>query len=137
VPARFVTTGGVTSAGASTEVTSSDVATGGNNGTWNAYAGAGTLGTRGGPMAVITGNKLFCLGGAGAATDTAFSQIKQTGIDLAFSSTGDFSSPIQSTANALPAPRALGAVINESGFIYFIGGTSDGTNATNTTYETF
>ena len=137
VPARFVTTGGVTAAGASTELQESDVATGGNNGAWTAYAGAGTLSTRGGPMAVITGNKLFCLGGAGAATDTTFSQIKQTGVDLAFSSTGDFSSPIQSTANALPAPRALGAVVNGSGFIYFLGGTSDGTNATTTSYETF
>ena len=136
--ARFVTTGGVAAGAASTEVTSSLVPDGGGNAAWAAYAGAGTIGTRAGPMSVITSDKLFCLGGAGTATDTAFTLIKATGDDVAFTA-GAIGTPIQSTANAFPAgnPRALGAVITGSGFIYFVGGTSDGTNAVATTYQTF
>lgn len=135
----FTTGGVVAGTGASAEITFSDVLDGGGNAAWSSYAGAGTLGTRAGPMTVITGDKLFCLGGAQTATDTTFSGIRATGDDVAFTTGGAISTPIQSTANAFPAgnPRALGAVITGSGFIYFVGGTASGTDVVKTTYQTF
>ncbi|HEY6038773.1 MAG TPA: hypothetical protein VIV58_31035, partial [Kofleriaceae bacterium] len=135
--ARFFTTGGVIAGAASAEVDFADVTAGGGNAAWTSYAGAGTLGTRAGPMSVITGDKLFCVGGAAMATDTTFSNVRANGEDLPFNANGAIGSPIQSTANALPAPRALGALIAGAGFIYFAGGTSDGTDAVQTVYQTF
>ena len=135
--ARLFTTGGVIAGAASTEIEFADVTAGGGNTAWSAYAGNGTLGTRAGPMAVITGNKLFCLGGAASATDTVFSNIRANGVDVPFTSSGSIGTPIQSTASALLAPRALGALITGAGFIYFAGGTSDGTDAVQTVYQTF
>ncbi|MDB4954786.1 MAG: hypothetical protein JWO36_2355 [Myxococcales bacterium] len=137
--ARMFTLGGVDATGASQEVTQSDIANGGLNGAWAAYGGAGALGTRAGPMCVISSGKLFALGGAGAATSTTFSNILTSGRDVAFNTNGTIGSPIQSTAQSFPAgsPRALGAAIVGSGFIYFVGGTSDGSNATTTTFQTF
>lgn len=136
--ARLLTFGGVDAAGnASTEISQSDVTDGGGNGSWSPYGGSGTLGTRAGPMCVIASDKVFVLGGAGSATPTTFTNIRANGDDIPFTSTGAFGSPIQSVANALPAQRALGAAIIGSGFIYFVGGTSDGSNALNTTFQTF
>jgi hypothetical protein len=62
-----------------------------------------------------------------------------SGVDVAFTSAGAIGTPIQSTANAFPAnnPRALGVPITGAGFIYFVGGTSNGTDAVNTTFQTF
>jgi hypothetical protein len=116
----------------------SDVIDGGGNDDWNAYAGAGTIGTRGGPMAVITSEKLFVMGGAMMAPDnTSFTNVLATGSDVGFLGTGELGSPIQSTAESLLAPRALGAVLTGAGFIYFVGGSSNGTNAVATTEKTF
>lgn len=114
-----------------------DVVAGGGTGAWGGYAGAGTTGARAGAMAVITSEKLFVLGGAQSATDTSFSMITQTGVDVAFEADGDIGSPIQSTAESLLQPRALGAAVTGAGFIYFLGGTGDGTDALATTEKTF
>jgi len=137
--ARLFTFGGVDAAGASSEVTQSDVTNGGGNGAWTAYGGAGSLGTRAGPMCVIASDKLFVLGGTAMATSTTFTNPRANGVDVPFLGTGAIGTPIQSTAESFPggSPRALGAAIPGSGFIYFVGGTSDGTNAVATTFQTF
>ena len=114
----------------------SNVANGGANGAWAAYAGGGNLGSRAGVVSTITSEKLWALGGASTATTTTFSGILSTGRNGVFSA-GNLVGPIQSTASGLPAPRALGAVIIQSGFIYYVGGTSNGVDATSTTYPTF
>lgn len=140
-PARFITLGGVVAAGASAEVTASPVTSGGGNGAWAAYAGAGSGLARAGDMAVIASNKLFWVGGAGGATlnPPAFSNIRQNGDNVAFATDGTFASPIQSTANSFPAghPTALGVPVTVDNFIYFVGGTSDGTNAVGLAWQTF
>jgi hypothetical protein len=144
-PARFITVGGVVlgtgTGAASAELTSSNVTAGGGNGAWSAYGGAGTSLTRGGDMGVIASNKLFWLGGAGAATlnPPAFTNIRLNGDNVAFAADGTFGSPIQSTANAFPAGHAtaLGVPITVDNFIYFVGGTSDGTDAVGLTWQTF
>lgn len=140
--ARMFLLGGVDAGGASSEAVFSSVADGGANGAWTqvSVAGSGTsgnLGTRAGPMAVIASGKLFCLGGAGMATSTTFSNIRANGVDIPFATDGAIGSPIQSTASAFSAGRALGAAIIGSGFIYFVGGTSDGSDAVDTTFQTF
>ena len=114
-----------------------EVGTGGGTSAWTAYGGAGTLGTRAGPMAAITSDKLFVLGGAAMATDTTFTNVTSTGFDVAFNSDGTIGSPIQSASSTLLAPRTLGAVVLGAGFLYFIGGTSDGTNALTTSERTY
>jgi hypothetical protein len=88
-------------------------------------------------MAAITSEKLFVLGGARTATDTTFSMIDSTGRDVGFLANGDIGSPIQSSSQGLLGPRALGTVVTGAGFIYFVGGTSDGSNALATTEATF
>lgn len=139
--ARLFAVGGVTASmlvnKASGRFEYADVAVGGGTTAWSSYGGAGTLGTRAGPMACITSDKLFVLGGAQMATDTGFSNVTATGVDVPFQSDGTIGSPIQSTASSLLAPRALGAVVTGAGFIYFIGGSSNGTNALATTERTF
>ena len=136
--ARLFTLGGVGTAGASSEILQSDIATGGGNGAWSIpFTNAGLLTNRGGNMAVIASEKLWSVGGAQMATSTAFSNIGSVGYDTSFNSSGALIAPTSSAANLLPAARALGAPIVGSGFIYFVGGTSDGTNATNTTFQTF
>lgn len=140
-PARFITLGGIVGTTASTEVTAAPVTSGGGVGGWSAYGGAGNGLARAGDMAVIASNKLFWLGGAGGAAlgPLAFSNIRQNGDNVAFSTDGTFSSPIQSTANAFPAghPTALGVPVTVDNFIYFVGGTSDGTNAVGLAWQTF
>jgi hypothetical protein len=144
-PARFITVGGTVLGGgagaSSAELTSSDITSGGGNGAWAAYGGAGTSLTRAGDMAVIASNKLFWLGGAGGATvnPPAFTNIRQNGDNVAFAADGTFGSPIQSTANAFPATHstALGVPITVDNFIYFVGGTSDGTDAVDLAWQTF
>lgn len=138
--ARFITLGGLVGTTASSEVTASPVTSGGGNGAWAAYGGAGSGLSRAGDMAVIASNKLFWLGGAGGATlnPPAFSNIRQNGDNVAFATDGTFGSPIQSTANAFPNhPTALGVPLTVDNFIYFVGGTSDGTNAVGLTWQTF
>jgi hypothetical protein len=142
--ARMLMVGGVDAGGASGEIVFSDIADGGGNGTWTAVGVAttgtsGSLGNRAGDMSVISSKKLFCLGGASMATSTAFSNIRSNGEDVAFAAAGAIGTPIQSTASSFPggSPRALGVPITGSGFIYFVGGTSDGSDAVNTTFQTF
>ena len=142
--ARMFMLGGVDAGGASSEAVFSSIAAGGTNGAWTQVSVAdsgtsGNLGTRAGPMAVIASGKLFCLGGAGQATttSTSFSNIRATGVDVPFETDGAIGGPIQSTASAFGTGRALGAAIIGSGFIYFVGGTSDGTDAVATTFQTF
>ncbi len=144
---RLYTLGGigatadVGASGTSNEIKMSTIASGGGNGTWADGFNLGTLlNTVGGNMAVIASNKLWSVGG-----DRMYSNMMQTwsmnvtsgGDDVAFNTSGDLVSPTNSAANLLPAPRALGAPITGAGFIYFVGGTSNGTDATNSTYQTF
>ncbi len=133
--ARLITTGGVDAGGASSEIEFSDVTNGGANGAWTATGLS--LNGRAGLMSVISSNKLFCMGGAGAATDTAFTSILTSGRNVGFTLDGTIGSPMQSASSAFPSPRALGAAIVGSGFIYFAAGTSDGIDAVNTVYQTF
>lgn len=129
--------GGVGNNHASNLFQMSDVELGGGNAAWANYSGASSIGTRAGPMALITSDKLFVLGGGMSATTTAVSGILTTGSDVGFNSNGTIGSPIQSAAGTLLGARALGVVITGSGFIYFVGGTSDGTNALATTERSF
>ena len=141
--ARMVTLGGVVAGmagngAASQEILQTDVANGGGNAAWAAPFMNATLLTRAGDMAVVASNKLFVLGGAGMATNTSFSNIRGNGEDIAFTN-GNLVAPIQSTASTFPAgnSRALGAPITGAGFIYFVGGTSDGSDAVTSTFQTF
>ena len=86
--AWFRRLGGVTATGASGEFAQSDLGNAGANGAWSAYGGSGTLGSRGGPMATIARGKVFVIGGAVSATDTAFSSVTTNGRDVAFLSNG-------------------------------------------------
>jgi len=133
--ARLITTGGVDAGGSSSEVEFSDVTNGGANGGWTATGLS--LNNRAGLMSVISSNKLFCMGGAGTANDTTFSSILMTGRNVGFIAGGAIGSPMQSTSSAFAFPRALGTAITGSGFIYFAAGSSDGTDAVNTVYQTF
>jgi len=134
--ARFFAAGGVTAGGATSSLEMADLTTGGGNEAWVEYSHP-TFGNRAGNMTVITSEKLFVLGGAGQAADTTFSNILSTGRDVGFLANGDLGDPFQSTAESLLAARALGAVVTGSGFIYFIGGTSDGANALATCERTY
>jgi hypothetical protein len=135
--ARLFALGGVAAGATTSAFEIADGTDGGGNDAWSPYAGAGSLQARAGVMAVITSEKLFALGGALMATDAAFSNIDMNGRDVAFQADGDIDSPIQSTAEALLAPRALGVALTGAGFIYFVGGTSTGTDAVATTERTF
>jgi hypothetical protein len=139
--ARLITLGGVDAAGASNEIQQSSITSGGGNGAWALpFATANLQLTLGGNMAVIASEKLFVLGGATMATATTFTNIRSQGEDVAFgtgTNAGLLVAPVQSAASTLPAARALGVPISGSGFIYFVGGTSNGTDATNTCYQTF
>ncbi|MGE5181471.1 MAG: IPT/TIG domain-containing protein [Acidobacteriota bacterium] len=144
---RLLTLGGVGAGMAnatSNEILESTIASGGGNGAWApGFTNMATPGTLlngvGGNMAVIASNKLWSVGGARMFSNTtqAFSNVTSGGDDVAFDASGDLVSPTQSAASVLTSPRTLGAVITGSGFIYFVGGSSDGTDATTTTYQTF
>jgi hypothetical protein len=134
---RLMALGGVVAGATTEDFLISDVTSGGGNGAWSPYPGAGGIQVRGGPMAVITSEKLFAFGGAASATDTTFSAIR-TGIrDVGFLADGSLDSPIQSAADTLAPARALGVSVIGSGFIYLVGGTSDGDDALTSTVKTF
>jgi len=134
---RLMVLGGVVAGAASQDFLIANVTEGGGNGAWGPYPGAGGIQDRGGPMAVIASEKLFVIGGATTATDTAFGGIR-TGIrDVGFLANGDLDSPIQSAADSLDPARALGISVIGSGFIYLVGGTSDGDDALTSTVKTF
>jgi len=113
----------------------SDISVGGENDAW--ITNGKTVQSAAGVMPVITNNKLFCLGGAADADDTTFSNITPSGRDTEFDDQGDISGSINSTASSLLEPRALGIGLQGAGFIYFYGGTSDGTDAVSTCERTF
>lgn len=113
----------------------SDVSTGGGNGAWT--VNDKKVQSAAGVMSVITNEKLFCLGGAADADDTTFGSVTPNGRDTEFDEDGNITGSINSTASSLIEPRALGIGLQGAGFIYFIGGTSDGTDAVATTERTF
>lgn len=116
----------------------SDVGDTGTNGAWSTFSDGLTL-QRAGAFAVLASEKIWVLGGAGMTTNTSFATLRTNGEDIGFDSAGDLAGPIQATGEAFPSgqARALGATVAGSGFIYFIAGSSDGSNATNTVYQTF
>jgi len=132
---RLWAMGGVTDGDTTNTLEESDIASGGGNGAWtvNGHSVQDAAGT----MAVITNNKLFIVGGATNVNDTDFGNITPNGRDTEFDENGDISGSINSTASSLLAPRALGIGLYGAGFIYFYGGTSDGTDALATTERTF
>lgn len=143
--ARMFTFGGVDAGGASDEIVFSDVSNGGGNGAWTVASVANTgtsgqLGSRTGPFTVIASERMFCIGGAGTsmANTTAFSNILNSARDVPFTGAGAIGTPVQATPTPdFTASRALGAAITGSGFIYLVGGTSTGTDAVDTTFQTF
>jgi hypothetical protein len=132
---RLFATGGVTSAGASSAIEISDVATLGTNAAWAPYAGSG-YSNHAGPMCTIVGDKMWAMGGAKMATDTTFSNIESTGRDIPFL-LGVPQTPIQSAAQTMTPSRALGVALVGAGFMYYVGGTSDGSNALSTNQQSF
>ncbi len=135
--ARLFAVGGVSGGAATDSIEMSDIIEGGGNLAWESYTGSGNLQPRAGVQAVITSEKLFALGGGSTADDVSIGNILSSGRDLPFRADGSVGSPIQSTAEGLLGQRALGAVTIGSGFVYFLGGTSDGTDALTTTERTF
>jgi hypothetical protein len=132
---RLWAMGGVTAGGPTGTLEESDILTGGGSGAWT--VNGKTVISAAGSMAVITNNKLFVLGGATSADDTTFGGVTSNGRDSEFDGNGDITGSINSTASSLINPRALGIGLYGAGFIYFFGGTSDGTDALATTERTF
>jgi len=87
-------------------------------------------------MAVITNQKAFFLGGAGG-TPEAPTAVRTDGRDSQFDGVGMLSGAVNSTASSLLSPRAFGVAITGAGFIYFVGGTSNGVDAANAVERTF
>ena len=106
----------------------------GDNGAWTVH-GWGVQAAAG-VMTVIASDKLFCLGGASSTNDTTFEQIIPSGNDASFDDTGMLEN-LNSTSSSLLADRALGVGLQGAGFIYYVGGTSDGIDAIATTERTF
>ncbi len=133
---RLWAMGGVTTGGDTTSsLEGSDITADGGNGAWT--VNGHTVQDAAGTMAVITNNKLFIIGGAGSADDTTFGNVTPNGRDTEFDEDGDITGSINSTASSLQDPRALGIGLYGAGFIYFYGGTSDGTDALATTERTY
>jgi hypothetical protein len=132
---RIWAMGGVTDGDTTNSLEESDIANGGGNGAWT--ENGHTVQDAAGTMAVITNNKLFIVGGATNVNDTDFDNITPNGRDTEFDENGDITGSINSTANSLLNPRALGIGLYGAGFIYFFGGTSDGQDALATTERTF
>lgn len=91
-----------------------------------------------GTMAILFANKVFVLGGAGV-TAGAFGNVISQGRDAQFDGSGDLGAltSIGAGGGFVQGAKALGIAVEQSGFFYFIGGTSDGTNASTTTERTF
>ncbi len=112
------------------------VTTNGGNSAW--FEIARTSSTAAGTMSLITNNKVFVLGGASTATATpTFSGILGTGRDTRFDAAGDITNSVNSVSGVIANPRALGAIVQQSGFYYLFGGTSDGANALTTSEHSF
>ncbi len=129
---RLWLAGGYTSTAATDTIEWADFGT--SLGAWE------TLGkkvlARGGSMAVITNQKAFFLGGAGG-TPEAPTAVRTDGRDSQFDGVGMLSGAVNSTASSLLSPRAFGVAITGAGFIYFVGGTSNGVDAANAVERTF
>lgn len=139
--ARFFAVGGV---GASTLPNKAleafdyaDISLGGGNTSWTSYADNIAWGTRAGAQVCISADKLFVIGGSQMATDSGFGAATTNAFDVAFNDDGTIGSPTQAATATSFAARALGATVIGAGFIYVYGGTSDGSNALNTTQSTF
>ena len=114
----------------------SQVATNGGNSAWVEMARTSVQAA--GTMSIITNNKVFILGGATTATATpTFSGILGTGRDTRFDAAGDITNSVNSVSGVIGNPRALGAIVQQSGFYYIFGGTSDGANALTTSERSF
>lgn len=133
--ARLFVTGGVVGSAAVSSTAYADVSTGGGNGSWT--AGPDLLNNRAGPMSVIRTEKLFTIGGAQMASDTGVTNVRNSSYDAEFDVSGNIAGTMNSAAQTMSGPRALGVVLKGSGFIYFIGGTSNGTDAVKTVESTF
>ena len=132
---RLWVMGGIDGSGAPTSsLAQSDVDDAGN-GAW--VVNDKTVQSAAGVMAVIANNKLFCLGGAADADWMSFSNVTPNGRDTEFDEAGDITGSINSTANGLNAPRALGVAVQGAGFMYFYGGTSDGVDSIATAERTY
>ena len=121
----------------------SEIAAGGVNADWEAHSDTSQEQRRGGAMAVITAEMLFVLGGSRNVTNdtlvdaTSFENIRDGGYNVAFDGNGELETISATGGGVLLGPRALGAVVFRAGFVYFIGGTSDGGDALNTVERTF
>lgn len=114
----------------------SQVATNGGNAAWVEMARTSVQAA--GTMSIITNNKVFILGGATTATATpTFSTILGSGRDTRFDVAGDITNSVNSVSGVIANPRALGAIVQQSGFYYLFGGTSDGANALTTSEHSF
>jgi hypothetical protein len=143
---RLWVIGGV-SAGASVfDAQTTEVTTGGGNDAFVVPTTSNGQPANGQPIAgshaVIVGDKLFVMGGASVANDTSFSNLVATARDAALTGVvggdGQFGSPYNSASQSfVGGARALGSSIIGSGFIYFVGGSSDGTDALATCEKTF
>jgi hypothetical protein len=141
--ARLVVMGGIVADGgvqnnqATNALELSEVLDTGVNDTWIAYEDVDAnytnqMGRRAGTQGVITSEKLFIMGGAANADDTSISQIIGQDVAVHFDSDngGEIGSPFSDTGEGnLIESRALGAVVSRAGFIFFLGGTSNGTDA--------
>jgi hypothetical protein len=132
---RLWVMGGIDDTGAPTGSLSQSDVDGGGNGAW--IPNGKTVQSAAGTMAVIANDKLFCLGGAADANWMSFSNVTPSGRDTEFDGAGDITGSINSTANGLNAPRALGVAVQGAGFMYFYGGTSDGADALATAERTY
>ena len=114
----------------------SQVRTNGGSDAWVEMARTSV--TAAGTMSIITNNKVFILGGATTATTgPMFSSILGTGRDTRFDAVGDITNSVNSVSGVIANPRALGAIVQQSGFYYLFGGTSTGTNALTTSEFSF
>jgi hypothetical protein len=132
---RLWVMGGIDGSGAPTESLAQSEVDASGGGDW--IENDKTIQSAAGVMAVIANDKLFCLGGAGSADWMSFGNVTANGRDTEFDENGDITGSINSTANGLNAPRALGAAVQGAGFMYFYGGTSDGADALATAERTF
>ena len=64
-----------------------------------------------GQMGLIVNDKLFILGGSQNVNDTSFSAVTANGRDADFDNTGGITGSINSTANSLLTPRAMGVAV--------------------------
>jgi hypothetical protein len=90
-----------------------------------------------GSFGYISNDALYVVGGAGSGTFPTFGSVSAFGRTDAFVTGGDIAGSMSSTSGSLLVPRAFGASIRGAGFLFALGGTTDGTTAVATTEKTF